>query len=161
MSRLRVCGLAWAVVLLVCGGGTARADEAEGAVPNEGGAIRAELEAVFRAQAEAWNRGDIGAFMEHYWKSDELTFSAGGKTTRGWAATRKRYRERYPTGETMGRLTLSDFEITRLGDSAALVLGQWKLDRASDPVAGNFTLVLRKIDGQWVIVHDHTSRLAE
>ena len=31
----------------------------------------------------------------------------------------------------------------------------------SEPVAGNFTLVLRKIDGRWVIVHDQTSRLAE
>jgi beta-aspartyl-peptidase (threonine type) len=61
----------------------------------------------------------------------------------------------------MGHVTFSDFEITPLGDSAALVLGEWKLDRASEPVAGNFTLVVRKIDGRWVIVHDHTSRLAE
>jgi ketosteroid isomerase-like protein len=36
-----------------------------------------------------------------------------------------------------------------------------KLDRQSEPVQGNFTLVLRKIDGRWVIVHDHTSRLGE
>jgi ketosteroid isomerase-like protein len=43
----------------------------------------------------------------------------------------------------------------------ALVHGQWKLDRQSEPVSGNFTLVLRKIDGRWLIVHDHTSRLAE
>jgi ketosteroid isomerase-like protein len=61
----------------------------------------------------------------------------------------------------MGRLTLSGLEITPLGDTAALTLGQWKLDRQSEPVSGNFTLVLRKIDGQWVIIHDHTSRLAE
>ena len=99
--------------------------------------------------------------MEHYWKSDDLTFSGGGKTTRGWQATRDRYRERYPTRQKMGRLTLSEFEITPLGDSAALVLGKWKLDRADEPVAGNFSLVMRKIDGRWVIVHDHTSRLEE
>jgi beta-aspartyl-peptidase (threonine type) len=153
MSRLGVRGLACVAVWLACDEGAATADEA--------GAIGATLEAVFRAQEEAWNRGDIGAFMEHYWKSDDLTFSAGGKTTRGWQATRNRYRERYPTRETMGRLTLSDFEITPLGDSAALVLGQWKLDRSNEPVAGNFTLVVRKLDGRWVIVHDHTSRLAE
>jgi hypothetical protein len=47
---------------------------------------------------------------------------------------------------------LSGLEITPLGDAAALVLGQWKLDRQSEPVGGNFTLVLRKIDWRWVIV---------
>ena len=127
------------------------------AAPDESAAIRA----VIDSQAAAWNRGDIDAFMEHYWKSDDLTFSSDGKTTRGWQATLDRYRRRYPTREAMGHVTLSDFEITPLGDSAAFVLGQWKLDRASEPISGNFTLVVRKIDGRWVIVHDHTSRLEE
>jgi beta-aspartyl-peptidase (threonine type) len=127
----------------------------------DGKAIRTEVESVLRAQEEAWNRGDVDAFVEHYWKSDELTFSSEGKTTRGWNATLARYRERYGTPEKMGRLTLSGLEITPLGDSAALVLGGWKLDRESEPVSGNFSLVLRKFDGRWVIVHDHTSRLME
>ena len=132
-----------------------------GKAPAQDAALRDAIEPVFRAQQDAWNRGDVAAFMDHYWKSDDLTFSSGGKTTRGWQATLAGYRERYPTRDKMGRLTLSGFEITPLGDAAALVLGQWKLDRTSEPVGGNFTLVLRKIDGRWVIVHDHTSRLAE
>ena len=124
-------------------------------------ATRTAIESVFRAQQDAWNRGDVEAFMEHYWKDGDLTFSSGGKTTRGWQATLDRYRERYPTREAMGQLTLGEFELFPLGDSAALVLGTWKLDRETEPVSGNFSLVLRKIDGEWVIVHDHTSRLAE
>jgi ketosteroid isomerase-like protein len=60
----------------------------------------------------------------------------------------------------MGRLTLSGLEITPLGDVAAFVLGQWNLDGLGEPVGGNFTLVFRKIEGRWAIVHDHTSRLA-
>src|SRR5437868_3064167 len=79
--------------------------------------IRAAVEAVLRAQEEAWNRGDIDAFVDHYWKSDSLTFSSGGKTTRGWTDTLNRYRSRYPTPEKMGHLTLSALEITPLGDS--------------------------------------------
>jgi ketosteroid isomerase-like protein len=158
MDRLSVRGLFLVLVWFVCG--AAMAEEASGAAA-KGGALGAALERVFRVQEEAWNRGDIDAFMEHYWKSDDLTFSGGGNTTRGWQATRDRYQERYPTREKMGRLSLSEFEITPLGDSAALVLGKWKLDRANEPVAGNFTLVVRKIDGRWVIVHDHTSRLGE
>ena len=49
----------------------------------------AKIEAVLHEQADAWNRGDIEAFMEHYWKSDSLTFNSGGKTTRGWQATKQ------------------------------------------------------------------------
>jgi beta-aspartyl-peptidase (threonine type) len=90
-----------------------------------------------------------------------VTFSSGGQITRGWTATRDRYRERYPTKEAMGRTTFSDLEITPLGDSAAMVLGNWKLEREADPIGGNFTLVMQKIDGRWVIIHDHTSKLAE
>jgi beta-aspartyl-peptidase (threonine type) len=116
---------------------------------------------MLRTQEEAWNEGDIDTFMEHYWKSDDLTFSSGGKTTRGWDATLNRYRERYPTREQMGRLTLDGLEITPLGNAAALVLGQWNLERESEPVSGNFSLVVRKFDDRWLIVHDHTSRLTE
>ena len=123
--------------------------------------IRAAVESVLRVQQEAWNQGDVEAFMEHYWNSDDLTFSSEGKTTRGWTATLNRYRERYPTPEKMGRVNFTNLEITPLGDSAALVLGQWNLERESEPLSGNFTLVVRKFDDRWLIVHDHTSRLVE
>jgi beta-aspartyl-peptidase (threonine type) len=127
----------------------------------DGDSVRAAVESMLRTQEEAWNEGDIDTFMEHYWKSDDLTFSSGGKTTRGWDATLNRYRERYPTREQMGRLTLDGLEITPLGNAAALVLGQWNLERESEPVSGNFSLVVRKFDDRWLIVHDHTSRLTE
>ena len=125
------------------------------------GAIRTAVETILRTQEDAWNRGDLDAFMEHYWQSDSLTFSSGGKTTRGFAETLQRYRDKYPTKEAMGGLTLSDLEITPLGDSAALVLGRWSVQRENEPVSGNFSLVVRKFDGRWLIVHDHTSRVLE
>ena len=125
------------------------------------GSIRTAVESILSAQEEAWNKGDIKAFMEHYWKSDKLTFSSEGKTTRGWTATLTRYRERYPTPEKMGRLKLSDLEIMPLGGSAALVLGKWKVEREGGPLTGNFSLVVRKFDDRWLIVHDHTSRMKD
>jgi beta-aspartyl-peptidase (threonine type) len=127
----------------------------------DGDSIRAAVEAVLRAQEDAWNQGDIEAFMDHYWNSDDLTFSSSGKTTRGWAETLNQYRERYPTRDEMGRLTLSNLEITPLSDSAAFVLGQWNVERESEPVSGNFSLVIRKFDDRWLIIHDHTSRAAD
>jgi beta-aspartyl-peptidase (threonine type) len=120
-----------------------------------------EIGAVLQLQAEAWNAGQIDCFMEHYWKSDDLTFSAGGKTTRGWQNTLDGYRQRYPTIEKMGRLTFDQLKVQALGEEAALVLGRWHLARAEDELGGNFSLIVRKIDGRWLIVHDHTSRSEE
>jgi ketosteroid isomerase-like protein len=117
-----------------------------------------QIEAILAAQAEAWNHGDVEAFMKYYWNSDDLTFSSAGETTRGWMSTKENYRRRYPTRGQMGQLRFSQLEITSLGDSAALVLGRWRLAREMSPVAGSFSLVFRKIDGQWLIIHDHTSR---
>jgi len=116
------------------------------------------IEGILSQQARAWNSGDIDRFMEHYWKSDGLTFSSGGRTTRGCETTKENYKQRYPTRERMGTLSFGSIEVTSLGDSAALVLGRWHLERESMPVGGNFSLVFRHIGGAWVIVHDHTSQ---
>ena len=116
---------------------------------------------VIRDQEAAWNDGDIDRFMQHYCKSDRLTFSSGGTTTRGWENTMANYRRRYPTKEKMGRVRFDNLEVFSLGDTAALVLGEFFLKRQSDPLRGNFSLVFEKIDGRWVIIHDHTSRATE
>lgn len=116
------------------------------------------IEAILNEQAAAWNAGDIDTFMKHYWKSDGLTFSSGGRTTRGWETTKENYKQRYPTKERMGNLSFGAIEVSALGDAAALVLGRWHLHREPAPIGGNFSLVFRRIDGSWVIVHDHTSQ---
>ncbi|MCA9264926.1 MAG: nuclear transport factor 2 family protein [Planctomycetales bacterium] len=113
---------------------------------------------VLNQQVLAWNGGDIEAFMEPYWRSDDLTFSSGGTTTRGWQATLDGYKQRYPTADDMGQLRFDGLEIQQLADNAALVRGDWHLDRSSGPIGGNFSLVFQRFDGQWFIVHDHTSR---
>jgi beta-aspartyl-peptidase (threonine type) len=115
---------------------------------------------ILDAQAAAWNCGDIDGFMEHYWQSEDLTFSSEGHTRRGWAETRARYERSYPTPERMGHLDFTDIEVHALGDNAALVLGRWHLMREPDPVGGSFSLVFRRIDGRWQIIHDHTSATA-
>lgn len=117
----------------------------------------ATIRILLNRQAQAWNRGDVEAFMEAYDRSPDLTFSSGGRVTRGWQSTLDNYRRRYPTRKTMGRLTFSDLEITELGREAAMVLGRWHLDR-DESVGGAFTLILRRKAGRWVIIHDHTSR---
>lgn len=119
-------------------------------------ALEPAIRQVLQTQSAAWNQGNIDEFMRHYWKSESLTFSLSGKTTRGWQAARDGYKLRYPTAEKMGRLTFDNLEVFELTPDAAYVLGTWQLER-KEPIGGNFSLVLRRFDGQWLIVHDHTS----
>ena len=120
--------------------------------------LQDELSLLMSRQCAAWNQGDLDEFMEYYWKSEGLTFSSGGQTTRGWQATMDRYHRTYRAAKQMGKLAFSELEVTPLGDSAALMLGRWQLTEIDKPAGGNFSLVWRKIDGQWRIIHDHTSQ---
>lgn len=118
-----------------------------------------EVDAIRRVlvqQDQAWNRGDIDTFMSGYWNSPQLSFSSGGRVTKGWQQTKDNYHKRYPNRAAMGHLTFDDLEISILEPGVALVLGRWHLDR-DKPIGGAFSLVFRKINRQWLIVHDHTS----
>ena len=76
--------------------------------------------------------------------------------------TLNRYRERYPTAEQMGRLQLSDLEDHAAGRfRSAWCSGNGTSSAKANLCAGNFSLVFRKFDDRWLIVHDHTSQLID
>ena len=112
---------------------------------------------VLMAQQDAWNAGDIDAFMAGYWQSPDLRFASGGSVTRGWQATRDRYHARYSDRSIMGLLSFDQLEVVEFSDDAAIVHGAWLLTRENDAPSGLFTLVFRKIDGAWLIVSDTTT----
>ncbi len=158
MSAMRLGRLAaaWGFLLVMPSCVVLAQTDQETAPPRP--ADRAAIEQLLEHQVAAWNRGDLEGFMAHYGQSDDLTFSSGGTTERGWQATLDRYRRRYPDRQSMGTLAFSDLEIHPLGHAAAYVLGRWTLRRHAAPLAGNFTLVLRRPQQDWLIVHDHTSQ---
>ena len=116
-----------------------------------------DIRRVMNDQTAAWNRGDIEGFMRGYWNSPELKFVSGANVTRGWQPTLDRYKKSYDSRAKMGALEFSDLEITVLSKDAAVVLGNWKLQREADTPGGKFTLIFRKFKDGWRIVHDHTS----
>jgi ketosteroid isomerase-like protein len=115
-----------------------------------------KVEHNMKAQELAWNKGDINGFMEYYWKSDSLKFIGSKGITYGWQKTYDNYINGYPTKEAMGILTFTIKEITQLSKTSIYVIGQWQLSKEK-PSGGYFTLLWKKINGQWVIVADHTS----
>lgn len=112
---------------------------------------------VLETQQQAWNNGDIGAFMQGYWKSDSLLFVGKTAPVHGWKLTIARYKKTYPDKAAMGQLTFDIMQVTVLDPSNAFVLGGWRLKREKDEPGGYFTLWFRKINGEWKIVCDHTS----
>jgi beta-aspartyl-peptidase (threonine type) len=120
---------------------------------------RAEILAVLNAQAEAWNRGDLDAFVVGYRRSEETVFAGGDKVHRGFDAMVRRYRDAYPTREKMGKLTFSRVTFEQQDADRAVMTGSWELELAGTDKrpGGVFTLIWKKFDEGWKIVHDHTS----
>ncbi len=116
---------------------------------------------VMRAAEADWNAGDLEAYMNSYWRSEDLRFAGGGGVNRGWEAVLDSYQTAYPDRAAMGQLTFSEIDVTVLADDAAVVFGRWRLDRedVADDAAphGLYTLVVRRFPEGWRIVHDHTS----
>jgi len=108
-------------------------------------------------QQAAWNRGNIGEFMEGYWKNDSLTFTGKSGVTYGWTKTLNNYKRNYPDKAAMGKLTFTIIVANNLGPSYFRVIGKWRLDRSSDNLEGYFSLLFKKIKGKWLIIADHTS----
>jgi len=119
----------------------------------------AEVRAVWNGGVEAWNRGDLDAFMTVYWNSPDLVFFSNKAETRGWQQTLDRYRATYKAeGRQMGTLDFPKLEFKVLGPEVVLARGQWRLKMPDGKESTGMTSVTfqRLLEG-WRIVHDHSS----
>lgn len=116
-----------------------------------------KIRRLLAAQTVAWNRGDVESFMQTYWKSDSLMFIGKSGVTRGWQKTLENYKKGYPDTTAMGKLSFNIITVEQLSPASFFVVGKWMLKRTIGDLSGHYTLLLRKIKGQWVIVADHSS----
>ena len=130
-----------------------------GCATMDSGDQKSAIRAVLDAQAEAWNRGDLEAFLEGYAKAGTTVFAGGDRVHRGFDAMAERYRKSYATRERMGKLAFTGLSFESGEADRAVVTGGWELERAGDEKkpGGVFTLIFRKLPEGWRIVHDHTS----
>lgn len=117
---------------------------------------------MLHASTSSWNAGDLDGYLDDYWASEELTFSGPDGVTRGWRDLRTRYLSSYWAPDSpRDSLRFEELEISPLGEDHALALGRYVLYQTEDSGAvratGYFSLVLGKVDGEWRILHDHTS----
>ncbi len=112
---------------------------------------------VLEQQRIAWNNNDINEFMNGYLKSDKLVFSGSNGPIFGWNFVKVRYLKRYSTKELMGYLSFEINDLFSLSRKVAILLGKFNLQRKNEKLSGYFTLIFKKINGNWYIVSDHTS----
>jgi len=115
-----------------------------------------EIIDLMEKQELAWNAGDIEGFMKYYWKDDSLKFIGSKGITYGWQPTLDNYKKNYPDKAAMGVLTFEIKTNEELSKTSVFIIGKWSLKKEKS-LGGYFTLLWKKIKGEWVIVVDHTS----
>ena len=119
--------------------------------------IEVAIQDVFEAGCAAWNRGDLDGYLASYWDSDQTLWVSSGSRTRGSKAIEAAYKARFSTPGQMGKLSLAELEIEVLTTADAIAFGHWMLVREDKMAEGFFTVQLKKIQGTWLFVADHSS----
>jgi ketosteroid isomerase-like protein len=117
----------------------------------------ASIRGLLARQTQAWNHGDIEAFMQTYWKSDSLMFIGKTGVHFGWQETLNNYKKGYPDTTAMGKLSFEIITMKKLSPEYYYVVGKWMLKRSIGDLNGHFDLLLKKIKGNWYIISDHSS----
>ena len=112
---------------------------------------------VLSVSRDAWNRGDLTGYMKSYWRDERVRHVFNDDITIGYSAIEERYRSRYPDPNNMGAISGSELDVQILGPEAASAFGRWRFEHGEVVLNGVVTLVFRKIDDTWVIVHDHST----
>lgn len=112
---------------------------------------------ILDKQTQSWNRGDFDGFMKGYLESDSLMYIGKSGVTYGFTATLNSYKRNYAGSDKMGQLRFEILHLKKLGKKHYLVVGKWFLKRNAGDVGGHYTLTFEKINGEWVIIADHSS----
>lgn len=115
------------------------------------------IQNLMTIQESSWNQGDISGFMKYYWNNDSLRFIGKRGITYGWQSTLDNYMKSYPDADAMGRLKFTNILMDAMDSTNTYVIGKWELFRTVDTLSGHYSLLWKKLNGNWVIVTDHTS----
>jgi ketosteroid isomerase-like protein len=115
------------------------------------------IRSLLAKQTAEWNKGSVEGYMKGYWDNDSLLFIGSHGPRYGYQKTLEKYKEAYPDADHMGFLTSTVTSMKRLSPDYYFIVGTWALKRKAGDVAGSYTLLFRKIKGEWVIVVDHSS----
>lgn len=119
---------------------------------------RTEIAAVLAHGARSWNAGDLDDFMSDYDPDTGTTYIARRGVLHGVPAIRQVYASRFAPGAQRDSLHFEGLEVDVLGPDLVNTIAWYVLMRGDSVTArGPTSLVMRRRDGRWRIVHDHSS----
>ena len=105
----------------------------------------------------AWNRGDFRGYMAGF-KNPDVVFVSGGKFQDGWQGTLDHYIRDYGGSvERRGKLHFYNMKVDILAPDAAMLVGQYRLERGNRVTEGVNTRFFKKFHGRWLITMNHVS----
>ncbi len=112
---------------------------------------------ILDEQIKEWNNGNLDQFMKGYWENDSLVFIGKNGPVYGYNNALTNYRKNYRDTVIMGKLSFEIISIKKLSEEYYFVTGKFFLKRTIGDAKGVYTLLCRKINGEWKIVVDHSS----
>jgi ketosteroid isomerase-like protein len=117
-----------------------------------------EICAMMNASAARWNAGDLHGFMQDYMPGPGTTYIGRRGVVRGPDAIEAGYAPRFLPGAMHDSLSFEDVEVDLLAPDLTNTIAWYVLMRGDSLVArGPTSLVMRRVNGRWRIVHDHSS----
>jgi ketosteroid isomerase-like protein len=118
---------------------------------------QSDILSVIERMEAAWNRGDFGGYMSGF-ENPDVVFVSGGKFQDGWQGTLDHYIRDYGgSAERRGKLHFYNMKVEMLAPDAAMLIGQYRLERGPRITEGVNTRLFHKIHGQWLITMNHVS----
>lgn len=115
------------------------------------------VRAMLSASADAWNRGDLDGFVSIYANAPSTSFMTPDGPIHGIDSIRAAYAPAFDGG-VRDSLRFENLTVRPIPPLMAVVTGRYVLERG-DSLSSNgwFTLVLRRVNEGWRVVHDHSS----
>jgi hypothetical protein len=117
----------------------------------------AQILSTIHRMETSWNRGDFRGYIAGF-KNPDVIFVSGGKFQAGWQGTLDHYIRDYGgSPERRGKLHFYNLKVDVLAPDAAMLIGQYRLERGSRVTEGVNTRLFRKAHGHWLITVNHVS----
>ncbi|MDH7516391.1 MAG: nuclear transport factor 2 family protein [Bacteroidota bacterium] len=121
--------------------------------------VRSEVLSALDKTVEEWNSGRLEGYLGCYDKTDSLRFLSDGTLTEGWDAFGNRLRNAYSDVRSMGVMRCFDLDVDVLSPESASAFGRWMLSGDTGRSWGFVTMIFRKTDNGWKIVHEHRTTI--
>jgi ketosteroid isomerase-like protein len=123
-----------------------------------------EVLQVEKNWCKAFKNVDMELMSSLYWNSPKTTEYTPNESYDGWEAIETNIKKYFGLGKGVFDWTYFDTQVVMLTDNVAIISGYHNL--FEKPPGGNpyalilrFTLVVQKIDGKWLIMHNNETRV--